>query len=171
MLRSRDLTLRANAAVPAACGNAASLAFAWSVCSWGDAWTEHVDQHSLGYAGGDSTTYDLADAKAACLNLGESVCAAITCATDACTVRASSNLGVSTSGETTHVASCSVSPHHAADGLGSTSTSSSSGRRRRLAESSSSSSSSGGGGLQLGASNTTSALFLPAGSMRGNASH
>jgi len=67
-------------------------------------WTPHANKYSLGYAGGVSTSFDLDGAKQKCLELGSSVCKAITCS-GSCTVRASSSLGSSNSGETTYVAS------------------------------------------------------------------
>lgn len=69
-------------------------------------WTENPDTYSGGYAGGDSTSSSLEDAKARCIALG-ATCKAVTCSPNgaSCTIRASSSLGNSPSGETSHVPS------------------------------------------------------------------
>jgi len=67
-------------------------------------WASHVGKYSGGYAGGVSTRFSIADAKVKCVQLGEGVCKGVTCLPDGtCTVRKSSTLSASPSGETTHV--------------------------------------------------------------------
>ena len=73
-------------------------------------WTLHANKYSGGYADGGYTVggWTLSAAKEKCIELGPSVCAALTCdsSTDGCTVRASSSFQAS-SYETTYSPSAS----------------------------------------------------------------
>lgn len=76
----------------------------YQACSW----STHAVKYSGGYAGGVSTQFVGADpAKSKCIELGQNVCKAVTCAGSGgrCTVRAGSSLHRSPSGETTYVPS------------------------------------------------------------------
>jgi len=74
-------------------------------------WTISQNRYSNGYAGGVSQVFTLAGAQAKCLELGPSVCPAVTCGidanfyTDGCTVRATAQLGTSPTGESSYVPS------------------------------------------------------------------
>merc|ERR1719491_1283994 len=68
--------------------------------------SEHTGKYSGGYAGRVSARFsNMKDAKSKCVELGMGVCKAVTCASRGrpCTVRGSSSLGTSSSGETTYV--------------------------------------------------------------------
>jgi len=88
----------------------------------GCAWTTHTGNYSGGYAGGVSTSFNLQSGKAKCLELGAGVCKGVTCSgATTCTVRGSSSLGNSPSGETTYVPSSACYaqgplPQHITDG-------------------------------------------------------
>ena len=70
-----------------------------AACSW----SSHTGKYSGGHAGGVSTGFSIQDAKSKCIELGADTCKAITCNTGGvCTVRASSFLRTSPSGETTY---------------------------------------------------------------------
>jgi hypothetical protein len=72
-------------------------------------WTAHTRKYSAGYAAGVRSRGTLDWAKEQCLSLGD-LCKAVTCRTfrswTQCTVRGSTELKYSRSGETTYVASC-----------------------------------------------------------------
>ena len=70
-----------------------------------------MGRNSDSYASGHSTSYSLADAKRKCIELG-TACKAVTCSRGgtSCTVRASTSLGRSSSGETTYTPDCSANP-------------------------------------------------------------
>ena len=69
-------------------------------------WIPHPDKYSVHLVGGVSTFFDRAGAEQNCVELGSAVCKAVTCTSSGiCTVRASSSLSISGTGETTHVPS------------------------------------------------------------------
>ena len=68
-------------------------------------WTSHEDQYSGGYANGENSEFDLTRAKEKCLEL--SGCEAVTCsASGSCTVRRSTFLKPSPTGEITYLPVC-----------------------------------------------------------------
>ena len=72
-----------------------------SDCSW----TRYIGMFSFGFAG-VPISFDLPNAKAKCLEMGSSVCKAVTCDDNgSCTLRANHLLSVSPGGETTYVPS------------------------------------------------------------------
>ena len=69
----------------------------------GCTWSQADNKFRGSYAGGDSRSFTLADAKQACIDKGSGVCTGVTCASGgSCTLRASADLGDSTTGETTY---------------------------------------------------------------------
>ncbi|CAK9014990.1 Transposon Ty1-PL Gag-Pol polyprotein [Durusdinium trenchii] len=68
-------------------------------------WNAYEGLFSNGYADGIRETFDLWGAKEKCKTLGASVCKAVTCSDDICTVRASRDLYASPTGETSYLPS------------------------------------------------------------------
>jgi hypothetical protein len=96
------------------CDGTVGVAGRGHVCSAastaGCSWESHSNKFSTGFANGDSIEYTLGKAKTRCLALGDK-CKAITCSKGGtCTVRGSTKLGNSPSGETTYVPDCSSKP-------------------------------------------------------------
>ena len=71
-------------------------------------WTAHVGKYSAGFASGHSSSYSLAAAEQKCIDMG-AACKAITCSNSGCTLRRSTGLETSPSGEMTYTPSSSCS--------------------------------------------------------------